>query len=275
MVRDYITTDDNGKAVRRIEPGPKPDSDSLYHYYKPIDPDDAHRWAAREALASIFVCVLIGIPASFAAVVLTSRLGISPSDGFVDQLGKLGMAVVGGFVFPVAWPFRWLWVSPWRAYRDTIAECRAWRHDYDDVAIERLRQPRQDKPGQAYIASVERPEADPLEELYRQCALVLVRARHDPTVPRTASEKLIYDIGGMTVTVDKTNYARIAGVLCELGFMTGGNGKSYALTYEWQRADEATLLMGLKVRKHLIRLEPAAPTKALVRRPQGDSQSWK
>lgn len=274
MGYDYMGIDDHGQAVRRIGPDPKPDTDSLYHYYKPIDPDDAHRWATREALSSIFVCILIGIPASFVAVVLTLNMGITPTDNFLNVTGKMGIAIITGFVFPIAWPFRALWVSPWRAYRDTISECRAWRHDYDDVAIERLRQPRQDKPGTAYIASVEKPATDPLEELYRQCALVLVRARHDPTVPRTASERLIYDIGGMTVTVDKSNYARIATVLCQLGFMTGGDGKAYKLTYEWQNADEAMLLMGLKARKHLIRLEPTAPALALAGQRRGDSESW-
>ena len=244
----------------------EPDSDSLYHYYKPLDPEVAHGWATREAMGAIFVCVLVAIPSTFSAVALASRFWTLPTDGLVDLVGKMGMALLGGVVFPFAWPFRFLWVSPWRAYRDTLTECRQTRRAYDRVAISRLRQPKP-QAAQERIVGVARTEIDPLEELYRQCALVLVRARFDATVPRTAQEKIVHDVDGVVVKIDKENYPRVAGVLCELGFMTGGRGRAYALTDEWQEADANTLLEALRARRHLIKIGP--------RRPQGDSQSWK
>lgn len=259
---DYFDRDRNvGGYVKPSRE--QPDSDSLYHYYKPLDPDVAHGWATREAIGAIFMCLLVAIPSTFGSVALASRFWTVPTDSVIDIIGKLGVALMGGMLFPFAWPFRFLWVSPWRAYRDTLAECRATRRAYDRVAIHRLRQPKPQALSER-IVGVERSEVDPLDELYRQCALVLIRARHDATVPRNAQESITHNVDGVIIKVNKENYPRIAGVLCELGFMTGGAGKAYALTDEWSRADNDTLLYALKARKHLIKM----------RHKRGDSESW-
>lgn len=249
-------------GVRHIGPLPRETGDYLHHNYQPVDPAQAHQWATLKAQAAFFACAPAIVPSIATAVVLTWHKWIVPTDAWYDAVGKLALAFIVGILFPFVWPFRRPWVSPIREYHDAIEKYEAWRDDYDDVAIKRLEMPTVAR----QTVQVERTERDKIEELYRQCAIALLILKYGTELPRDATTKVIRDIEGMTVKLDKHNVKTVMSLLCEFKMTHGGNGEKYVLTDEYKDMTDKELFAELRSRKHLIK-----PKRSTNR---NDSPSW-
>lgn len=241
-------------GVRYIGSTPREPSDAMHFGYGPFDPAKAEAWATRDALAATGICIAVMLVTAPASVWLAARLWVTPADTWFDAGGKTALALIVGAALPFVYPLRWPWRAPWRAYQDTLDLCWEKYEEYHAAALDRMRGPARPAPPDKVVA-VERPVVDPLDLLYRQCAVALVRARMTTARnPRTAQEKIITDVDGVTVTLDKTNYRAVAAALCELGFMAGGDGDAYTLTDEWKDSEPGELLAALKARKSRLRL---------------------
>jgi hypothetical protein len=224
----------------------------VHYSYPPFDPDKADRWATGDARNAWLTCGAIAVPSVILSVWMAAQW--AQGDAWYNAAGKVILAVLCGVVFPFVYPFRWPWRSPWRAYQDTYDLCWQKYEEYHEAAIERMRTPRP-SPAEK-VVTVERPIIDPLDMLYRQCGVALVRAQMSrASNPRTAQEKVITDVDGVTVTLDKTNYRTVAAALCELGFFKGGEGKAYELADEWKDQTAGELLAALRARKARLRLK--------------------
>lgn len=241
---DYIQ---NG--IRHIGPLPRETGDYLSHHYQPVDPAQAHQWATLKAQGATAVCAQVAVPSVLTSLLVTVYGWVSPGDAWYDVAGKLVLACIVGSFFPFVWPFHRFWVSPIVAYRDAIEKYEAWRDDYDDVAIKRLETPTATR----QTVTVERTERDKIEELYRQCAILLMLLHFGTELPRDAKSKVVRDIEGMTVKLDKHNLKDVASLLCGFKMVHGGENEKYTLTDEFKTMTPEELISELRTRKHLIK----------------------
>jgi hypothetical protein len=219
-------------------PSDAPQPDRITLSYNPPDPQQSRGWAFNAAVGSTMGAALISaFTAPFAGTIAAH---------FNAPLGVVVLSSVAGLVLPLMWPVR-----TYCAQNDTWEQTSL---DYHEAAIERLRNrppPTSTTPPAAPAIPRNAPDAG--EMFYLQCAAALARATVDPSAPRKASEKIAtVTSDGVAVIITKDEYKNVAGMLCELGFMIGGEGqepRNYAIAPKWADTEVPDLLRALKTRK--------------------------
>lgn len=235
-----------GRVFNYVKPTEGPQPDRVSHTYSPPDPGQSRGWAFNAVVGACIGAAFIGVGLAALAILATVALGIPP------RLGMAGM--FAGLVLPFAWPFAWPWRGPFRAYQDTLDTWEQVGVDYHDAAIERLRnRPPPTLHAPHSTPHVPRALPDAGEMFYLKCAAVLARATVDPSAPRNASLKIrTVTSDGVQVIITKDEYKDVAGMLCELGFMVGGEGqepRAYALAERWEDTEVPDLLRALRACK--------------------------